>query len=324
MREAAFVRQNKKKWVKYESLLQNNNKLSPDQLSGIYIELSDDLSYSKTFYSKSNTTKYLNGLVSSYHQKIYHSKKESGNRFITFFTKEFPLEFHKYQKQLLLSFLIFLGFCIIGAYSSATDGAFVRSIMGDAYVNMTLENIANKDPMAVYKQASETDMFLGITINNIKVSLMTFSFGVLAGLGTVFLLMQNAVMLGSFQYFFYDKGVLWESARTIWIHGVIEISVIIVAGCAGLVVGKSILFPETYTRLKSFTMGIKSGLKIVVSTIPFFIIAGFLEGFVTRITNMPDWLAILIISASLALILFYYVYYPLYLLKKSKNEPGLY
>lgn len=324
MREAAFVRQNKDKWVKYESLLQNNRNLSPGQLSDIYVELSDDLSYSKTFYPNSNTSIYLNGLASGIHQNIYRSKKESGNRFITFFTKEFPSQFHKHQKQLLLSFLIFAGFCIIGAYSSATDAAFVRSIMGDAYVNMTLENIANEDPMAVYKKASETDMFLGITINNIKVSLMAFSLGVLAGIGTVFLLMQNAVMLGSFQFFFYEKGLLWESARTIWIHGTIEISVIIVAGCAGLVVGKSILFPGTYSRLKSFTMGIKDGLKIVISTIPFFIIAGFLEGFVTRITTMPDWLAILIIITSLALILFYYVYYPLYLLKKSNNESGIY
>lgn len=324
MREAAFVRQNKDKWVKYESLLQNNARLSPDEVSDIYIELSDDLSYSKTYYPKSNTTRYLNGLASTAHQKIYRSKKESGNRFVTFFTREFPSEFYKYQKQLLLSFLFFSLFCLIGAYSSATDAAFVRSIMGDAYVNMTLENIANNDPMAVYKQATETDMFLGITINNIKVSLMAFSFGILAGLGTVLLLMQNAVMLGSFQYFFYDHGLLWESARTIWIHGTIEISVIIVAGCAGLVVGKSILFPGTYTRLKSFTMGVKNGLKIVVSTIPFFIIAGFLEGFVTRITSMPDWLAVIIILASLSLILFYYVYYPIYLNKKSKNESGVY
>ena len=324
MREAAFVRQNKDKWVKYESLFQNNQKLSPEQLSEIYIELSDDLSYAKTFYPKSNTTKYLNSLASRIHRKIYSSKKESGSRFITFFTKEFPSQFYKHQKQLLLSFLIFAVFSIIGAYSAATDVSFIRAILGDAYVNMTLENIANDDPMAVYKKASEADMFLGITINNIKVSLMAFSLGVMAGVGTVFLIMQNAIMLGSFQYFFYEKGLLWESARTIWIHGTIEISVIIVAGCAGLVVGKSILFPGTYSRLKSFTMGIKDGLKIVISTIPFFIIAGFLEGFVTRITSMPDWLAIMIILLSLVMILFYYVYYPLHLLKKSTNEPGLY
>lgn len=320
MREAAFVRQNKDKWAKYESLLQNSNAVSPQQLSDIYVELSDELSYARTYYSNSNTTKYLNSLVSSAHQKIYHSKKESGNRLITFFTREFPLEFHRHQKQLLLSFLVFLLFAIIGAYSSATDGAFVRSVMGDAYVNMTLENIANNDPMAVYKQAAQTDMFLGITINNIRVSLLTFSLGILAGLGTILLLMQNAIMLGSFQYFFFDKGLLWESARTIWIHGTIEISVIIVAGCGGLVVAKSILFPGTYSRLKSFTKGIKSGLKIVVSTIPFFIIAGFLEGFVTRITTMPDWLAIVIILASLSLIIFYYGFYPIYLFKKTKNE----
>ncbi|MUP47200.1 stage II sporulation protein M [Gramella sp. BOM4] len=323
MREAAFVRQNKDKWVKYESLLQNNRSLSPEQLSDIYIELSDDLSYSQTFYPKSNTARYLNGLASHAHQYIYRNKKESGNRLIRFFTQEFPSQFHKYQKQLLLSFLIFAVFTLIGAYSSATNSAFVRSILGDAYVNMTLENIANNDPMAVYKKMAETDMFLGITINNIKVSLMAFSLGILAGMGTIYLLMQNAIMLGSFQYFFYDKGLLWESARTIWIHGTIEISVIIVAGCAGLVVGKSILFPGTYSRLNSFTRGVKDGMKIVISTIPFFIIAGFLEGFVTRITEMPDWLAILIISGSLALILFYYVYYPIYLFKKSKNDSGL-
>lgn len=162
-------------------------------------------------------------------------------------------------------------------------------------------------------------MFLGITVNNIKVALYAFVFGIFLGIGTLFMLMKNAVMLGSFQYFFYDHGLLWESARTIWIHGTIEISVIIVAGCAGLVLGNSILFPKTYTRLQSFVRGVKSGLKIVVSTIPFFIIAGFLEGFVTRKTQMPDWLAILIIATSLSLILFYYIIYPIYLHKKQKH-----
>lgn len=325
MREAAFVRQNKDKWLKFESLLQNKTSPTPDELSALYIEVSDDLSYAQTFYPESNTTAYLNGLAANAHRKIYHSRKEPGSRLINFFIKEFPLEFYKHQKQLLLSFLIFMLFAVVGAFSASGDAAFVRFIMGDEYVNMTLQNIAENDPMAVYKKMAQTDMFLGITINNIRVSFMVFTLGIFAGIGTVFVLMQNAIMLGSFQYFFYEQGLLWESARTIWIHGTIEISVIIIAGCAGLVVGKGMLFPGTFTRLVSFTRGIKSGLKIVMSTVPFFIIAGFLEGFVTRITQMPDWLAILIISGSLALILFYYVFYPIYLYKKTNknNEPGL-
>ncbi|MEH6408407.1 MAG: stage II sporulation protein M [Leeuwenhoekiella sp.] len=311
MREAAFVKQNKDKWLRFENVLLNNkSEISPDDLSGLYIEVTDHLSYAQTFYPGSKTTEYLNHLASQSHQKIYKSKRESSKRFITFFTEEFPLLFYNYQKELLLTFATFLLFSIIGAYSAATDGAYVRSIMGDAYVNKTLENIANKDPMAIYKDMNEIEMFMGITVNNIKVALFAFILGILLSVGSLFIIMKNGVMIGSFQYFFYDKGMFWESARTIWIHGTIEISVIIIAGCAGIVLGNGILFPGTYTRMESFKRKMKDGLKIVISTIPFFIIAGFLEGFVTRHTEMPDWLAIIIITLSLSLILFYYVIYP--------------
>ncbi|WP_298546418.1 stage II sporulation protein M [uncultured Aquimarina sp.] len=320
MREAAFVKQNKDKWLKFESVLLNNAQITPDELSSLYIEITDHLSYARTFYPNSQTFSYLNGLASKAHQKIYKTKKEKKNRFYSFWVKEFPLEFYQYQRQLLIAFLVSALFTVIGVYSSATDGAFVRSILGDGYVNMTLENIENDDPMAVYKQMEETNMFLGITINNIRVALNCFILGIMLGIGTIYMLMRNFIMLGSFQYFFYEKGLFWESARTIWIHGTIEISVIIIAGCAGLVVGNSILFPKTYTRLTSFVRGVKAGLKIVISTIPFFIIAGFLEGFVTRHTEMPDWLAIFIILGSLSLILFYYVIYPRQLYKKSLYE----
>jgi uncharacterized membrane protein SpoIIM required for sporulation len=131
--------------------------------------------------------------------------------------------------------------------------------------------------------------------------------------------MRNGIMLGSFIYFFYEKGLLWESSRTIWLHGTIEISVIIIAGCAGLVLGNGLLLPKTYTRLDSFKRSFKAGLKIMVSTIPFFIIAGFIEGFLTRHTEMPNILAILIISLSLLLILYYYVIYPIKLTKQQNN-----
>jgi uncharacterized membrane protein SpoIIM required for sporulation len=318
MREAAFIKQNKNKWIKFESVLQNNAKLSPDELSGLYLDVTDDLSYSQTFYPSSETTSYLNELASVAHQKIYKSKKESRGRFYTFFLKEFPLEFKKYHPQLLLAFSIFFIFSIIGAYSAAVDDTFVRLILGDGYVNMTLANIENGDPMAVYKEANQSDMFLGITINNIRVALTAFGYGLFFGLGSIFIAMQNGIMLGSFQYFFFDQGLLWESSRTIWIHGTIEISVIIIATCAGLVVGKGMLFPGTYSRLQSFIRGVKAGLKIVISTVPFFIIAGFLEGFVTRYTEMPDVLAILIIASSFFLILYYYVIYP-YKLNAKKH-----
>jgi uncharacterized membrane protein SpoIIM required for sporulation len=320
MREAAFIKKHKEKWQQFEDVLSKKITVSPDKLSDLYIEITDDLSYAKTYYPGSNVVAYLNGIAASAHLKIYVTKKESKNRFISFFKTEFPLEFYKHQKQLLIAFSVFLFFTIVGAFSAANDVNFVRLILGDAYVNMTLENIANGDPMAVYKKQAEMDMFLGITINNIRVAMYAFVLGILVSVGTLFIMMQNGIMLGSFLYFFYDKDLLWESSRTIWIHGTIEISVIIIAGCAGMVLGNGILFPKTYSRLESFKKSIKAGLKIMVSTIPFFIVAGFLEGFVTRHTEMPDWLAIIIILTSLSVIVFYYVIYPIKLTNKlNKN-----
>ena len=320
MREAAFVRQNKDKWATFEKALKNPSSLSADALADLYIEITDHLSYAQTFYPNSKTTQYLNGLAVQAHQKIYKTRRESRNRIISFWKTEFPTLFVQHQRELLVSFFVFFFFALVGAYSAANDGRFVRSILGDAYVNMTLENIANDDPMAVYKQMGEFNMFLGITINNIRVAAYAFAFGIFLGIGTLYIMLRNGIMVGSFQYFFFEQGVGWESVRTIWIHGTIEISVIVIAGCAGLVLANGILFPGTYTRLESFKRGVINGLKIMVSTVPFFIIAGFLEGFVTRHTEMPDFLAILIILSSLALILFYYVFYPIQLKKKIANQ----
>lgn len=319
MREAAFVKQNKDKWATFENALSNQTQIAPDVLSDLYVEITDHLSYAKTFYTGSNTEFYLNSLASQAHQQIYKTKREPKNRILSFWKTEFPSMFYQHQRELLIAFLVFSFFTAVGAFSAANDGDFARSILGDGYVNMTLENIEKGDPMAVYKQMGEVNMFLGITINNIRVALMAFAYGIMLGIGTLMVIMQNGIMLGSFQYFFYEKGLLWESMRTIWIHGTIEISVIIIAGCAGLVMANGMLFPGTYTRLESFKRGVKNGLKIMLSTVPFFIIAGFLEGFVTRHTEMPDWLAIFIILGSLALIIFYYVIYPYQLHKKPKT-----
>ncbi len=316
MREAAFVKQNKEKWIAFEKAIHENFKISPDQLADYYIHLTNDLSYAQTYYPDSKTLLYLNSLASQAHQKIYINKKESKNRVVEFWKTEFPLFFSQHQKTLFYTFLIFTTACCIGIISALNDSSFLRLILGDAYVNETLNNIEKGDPTAIYKSGSMVGSFLGITINNIRVAFLAYAFGVITSIGTAYVLFSNGIMLGAFMTFFYTKGLLFEASKSIWLHGTIEISVIIIAGCAGIVMGNSILFPKTYSRRVSFMKGAKDGLKIVVSTIPFFIIAGFIEGFITRYSNMPVWLAMLIIFSSLALILFYYVIYP-NLLKKT-------
>ncbi|GAA0729005.1 stage II sporulation protein M [Aquimarina litoralis] len=320
MREAAFVKQNKEKWIAFEKAITQNLRISPDQLAEYYVHLTNDLSYAQTYYPDSKTLLYLNSLASQAHQKIYINKKESKNRIVEFWKTEFPLFFYQHQKTLLFTFLVFSIACCIGVISAINDSSFLRLILGDAYVNETLNNIEKGDPTGIYKSGSMVGSFLGITINNIRVAFIAYAFGVITSLGTVYVLFSNGIMLGAFMTFFYTKGLLFEASKSVWLHGTIEISVIVIAGCAGIVMGNSILFPKTFSRRVSFMKGAKDGLKIVVSTIPFFIIAGFIEGFITRYSNMPVWLAMTIIFSSLALIIFYYIVYPRYLNKIYERE----
>lgn len=301
----------------FEKALHNNVKINPDNLASYYIQLTNDLSYAQTYYPDSKTLLYLNSLASEAHQKIYITKRESKNKIISFWKYEFPLFFKNYHRILLYAFLIFMSAVLIGVVSTLNDDSFVRLILGDAYVNMTIENIENGEPMAVYKSGSQVGTFLGITINNIRVAIIAFALGVMFSVGTIYVLFSNGIMLGAFITFFYNYGIL-EKTSTIWLHGTIEISVIVIAGCAGLVMGNSFLFPKTYSRRVAFMKGAKDGLKIVVSTIPFFIIAGFIEGFFTRFGEQMHWaLSYGIILASLTLIIYYYIIYPIILNKKQ-------
>ena len=316
MKEITFLNQNADKWQQFELLITSKSNSDPDLMADLFVQLTDDLSYSKTNYPKSKTTQYLNSIAARVHQEIYKNKKEKSGRILTFWKYELPFIFKNSHKQLFYAFVIFAVAMLIGIVSAANDDTFVRLILGDSYVNMTLENIDKGDPMAVYKSMNQVDMFFGITINNIRVAFICFVLGILFSFGTGVMLLYNGIMLGAFQYFFYAKGLLLQSVLVIWIHGTLEISAIIIAGCAGLVMGNSILFPGTFSRGASFIIGAKQGVKIVIGLIPVFIVAGFFESFVTRYSHMPMWLSITIIGSSLFFIIGYFIIYPIRLNNK--------
>ncbi|OIQ29708.1 MAG: hypothetical protein BM564_05745 [Bacteroidetes bacterium MedPE-SWsnd-G2] len=323
MREVAFIKQNKEKWLNFEKAIFGPSLKNPDELASLYIHLVNDLSYAQTYYPKSKTILYLNNLAARAFQKIYKTKRDDTNKFLHFWKTEVPLLMHHYRRYVLYAFLIFGTFVAIGALSAAFDDTFVRLILGDHYVNLTLENIKDGDPVAIYKSGSNWGSFVGITMNNLFVGIKSFIYGLFGGIGTGIYMLHNGIMLGAFQYFFYEQGVFWESVRGIWIHGSMEIFAIIIEAAAGLILGASILFPKTYSRKTSFKLGLKDGMKILISTFPFTIAAGFLEGFVTRYSNtMPNILSVGIILITLGIISFYYIIYPRYVHKKALKNYG--
>lgn len=321
MREVAFIKTNKEKWLEFEQAIFGKQLKNPDELASLYTQLVNDLSYAQTYYPKSKTVLYLNNLAAKAFQKIYKTKRQDTNRFVYFWKTEVPLIVYEYRRYVAYAFIVFLSFVAIGALSAEFDDAFIRLVLGDHYVNLTLENIEKGDPVAIYKSGSNWGSAFGITLNNLYVGILSFVLGIFGGLGTGYVLMENGIMLGSFQYMFVKEDVFWESVRGIWIHGAMEIFAIVIEGAAGFILGASILFPKTFSRMTSFKRGVKIGVKILISTFPFTIAAGFLEGYVTRYSNvMPNWLSIGIILSTLSLISFYYLIYPFIVNRKTKQN----
>ncbi len=312
MREGLFIKKNIDKWKQY----QYDPAKDPDEMAGQFTDLVNDLGYAKTFYPQSKVTQYLNGLASRIYLGIYRNKKEEVSRISRFWKTELPLIVRKYHREIGYSFLIFLLFAVMAAFSAAHDEGFVRGVLGDQYVDMTEDNIAHGDPFGVYKRQDQLSMFFYIAVNNIQVAFTIFVLGFLVSIGTVWQLFRNGVMVGAFQYYFFARGLGWQSVLVIWIHGTMEISAFIISGAAGIVLGNSILFPGTHRRIDSLKRGGKDGLKLMIGLVPIFIAAAFLEGFVTRYSKMPIWLSLFVLMASLSFVIWYFVVYPIRLGRK--------
>lgn len=322
MRETSFIKQNKEKWTELESVLQQNRK-NPDKLSELFVQVTDDLSYSRTFYPNRYVRVYLNNLAQRIFLDVYKNKKERRGKFLHFWKEELPLLVYQSRKEFLFSLLIFLMSFGIGVFSSVHDHEFARLILGDDYVEMTKEYIESGDPMKVYKTQNGFDMFLGITLNNLYVSFITFIYGLLFSVGSIAILLYNGIMVGTFQYFFIERDLFKESFLTIWMHGTIEISCIIIAGAAGIVLGKGLAFPGTYSRMQSLQMSAQRALKIMMGIAPLIVTAAIIESFFTRFTDVPDVLRIGVISLSAFFIIAYFVWYPIQKSRTVKKFPEI-
>ncbi|HMU10729.1 MAG TPA: stage II sporulation protein M [Ferruginibacter sp.] len=323
MREAMFIKKNADKWNEYQHAPADN----PDVTAERFVDLIDDLSYAKTFYPKSKVTRWINGIAAGIYQSIYRNKKEKYSRIFTFWKYELPLLFKRYHSIFLFTTVLFVLFVAIGVFSSMYNEQFIRGVLGDGYVDMTEENIAKGDPFGVYKDDNPFSMFVRIGFNNIRVAFLSFIFGFTLGILTIWVMWQNGLMLGCFQYLFFSKGLGIKSVMVIWIHGTLEISAIVIASTAGFILASGILFPKTYSRFVSFKRGAKDAAKVLISLIPIFVVAAFFESYVTHLMSqtydkannpgLPVWASVLILSVSLAFIIWYFVIHPIRLHKKG-------
>lgn len=290
---------------------------SADEMAREFTQLVDDLAYAKTFYPNSRVTQYINTLASRIYMSIYQNRKERSNKLVTFFKYDVPFTVGKHHLVMLFALIVFILFFSVGFFSSLHDETFVRQVLGDTYVDMTEKNIEEGNPFNVYADSNPFSMWIRIMINNIMVSFSYFFRGILFGIPSITSLAKESIRIGAFEHMFYAKGLGGQAVVTVLLHGLLELTAIILTCGAGVVMGKSYLFAGTQKRIDSLKQGARDGVKIVVGLVPVFIVAAFIEGFITRYYKMPLFMSLSILAVCGVFIIWYFIIYPIHLKRRA-------
>jgi uncharacterized membrane protein SpoIIM required for sporulation len=312
LREALFIKKNRERWLRNQQAPASD----ADEMAKDFTQLVDDLAYAKTFYPSGKVTQFINTEASKIYLSIYKNRKEESNRLVTFWKYDLPLTIRKHHGVILFSFILFLIFFGIGFFVSRQDESVARNFFGDGYVDKTLENIEKGNPFGVYEHGNPILSWLWIMIHNIRVSLLMFVSGIFCGIPSLYLVANNGAMVGVFDQLFAGKGLGVQFFLVVFVHGTLELTAIIIAGAAGIVLGKSFLFPGTIKRLDAFKRGAKDGVKIMIGLMPVFALAAFFEGLITRLYNDISVLTTAIFSLSVLFVIWYFIIYPIRLSKK--------
>jgi uncharacterized membrane protein SpoIIM required for sporulation len=319
MQETDFIAQNKEKWKEFEEVLNSKDK-DPDRLTSLFVEMTDDLSYAQTYYPNRSVKVYLNGVSQKIHSVIYKNKRDRKSNRRGFWSVELPSAIWSGRLPLFYAFLLFSLGISIGVFSDMYYPDFARIVLSDGYVQMTEQFIQEGDPMKVYKDENPVEMFFMIAINNIQISLAAFVLGLLWGVGTAYLLLSNGIMFGAFMHFFFKRDLATESVLTVMQHGTLELSMIVLSGAAGFMIARGILFPGTYSRIESMVMQARNAIKVMIPVFILLLYAAFIESFLTRYTELPNWLRAISILLSAGIVLGYFVWYPYYKYKKGEFD----
>ncbi len=313
MREALFIKKNKDRWLQN----QQDPPEDADEMASHFSQLVDDLAYAKTFYPTSKVTRYINTEASKIYLSIYRNRKEESNRLVGFWKYDLPLTIRKHHRVILFTFIIFVAFWLIGYFVSKDDPALTGSIFSDGYLDETEKNIRDGNPFGIYEHGSPFLSWVGIMIHNIRVAFLMFIAGIFCTVPTLYMLGQNSIMVGIFDQIFASHGLGLDFFLVVFVHGTLEMTAFIIAAAAGVVLGKSFLFPGTIRRIDAFKRGAKDGVKMMVGLVPVLGVAAFFEGFITRLYNDISILTTIIFSLSLVFVAWYFIIYPIRLARRT-------
>jgi uncharacterized membrane protein SpoIIM required for sporulation len=304
----SFLESRLAKWKRLEDLTARASRLRLRALSGeevrefgrLYRRTAADLAIAREEVRDQRLINYLNHLVGRAHGAIYRSESSGFAVFLSFFRYEFPAVFRKTFYYTLTAFLVFTIAGVFASIACSLDQGFADRIAPQLKQSIAehhnwTEAVNNANPLAS----------TSIQTNNINVTFFAFAGGVLAGVGTLWVLAQNGLLIGMvlslcFRYRF------WEIPIFVSAHGVIELTAIFIAGGAGLLIAKALLMPGDLRRIDALVTNGRLAIKLILGCIPMLLIAGLIEGFISP-AHIPATIKLSISALSALLMTIYFL-----------------
>jgi uncharacterized membrane protein SpoIIM required for sporulation len=307
-----FIEARRPRWERLEKLLHSlergkGRSLQPSDLPDVgrlYREATADLARLQGFQQEAalpdELLDYLNHLVARAHGQIYRSPTPGWARLWSFLHSTFPQIFRATFSWTLAALAIFLLGCIYGFVAGLIDDTFIPLVAPPHLIQQVEGGKVWFDSiLAVRPLASSV-----IMTNNISVTFLAFALGITFGLGTVYIMAFNGLLLGTLAALCHLHGLSVDFWSFVLPHGVIELSAIFIAGGAGLLLGSALIVPGDLPRKEALTQRGRKAVQLILGCVPLLIFAGVVEGFFSP-AHLPPWIKLLTASLLFVFLLSY-------------------
>ena len=281
MKVDRFITERERDWRELDDLLRAKRRGRRDvpqvlRLAALYRGAAADLALARRSHPGDPVVTRLESLVARARQLVYAEEPRRGSM-RTFFGRTYWVRVREQPRPLLLAIALLIVPAVLGAAWALADPGAALGLIPEEFQG-AVEPVGDTGMTA----AQTTAFSSAVMTNNIQVTFLAFAAGILLGLGTALVVAYNGLILGTVAGGAIGNGNGLAFAEFVTAHGVIELSCIAVAAAAGLRIGNAIVAPGPRTRAAALVAEARPAAAIVLGTIPWVILAGIIEGFVTR------------------------------------------